>query len=133
MEFRGNGMCFGCGESNPIGLKLRFVSEGDLFYSKYTPKPEFQSYAGVVHGGIVSTLLDEVMANHLLSRGLIVVTAELSVRFIKPVPVNAELKVVSKVKESKGRLSQMEGWIEDGSGQVLVRGTAKMMHVGGKE
>lgn len=129
MELRDNGMCFGCGRKNPIGLKLVFHEAGDLFYTTYRPGPEFQGYPGVIHGGIVSTLLDEVMANHLLSKGQPVVTAELTVRFMHPVPVGTTLKICSKIVRPRKHLTELQSWLEDSSGQILAKGQAKMMHV----
>ncbi|KKM10685.1 hypothetical protein SY88_12700 [Clostridiales bacterium PH28_bin88] len=124
-------MCFGCGRDNPIGLKLSFHREGELFYSEYVPPDHFQGYPGVLHGGIVSTLLDEVMANHLYTQGKRVVTADLYVRYKKPVPTGKPLRIVSRLKMARKRFFELEGWIEDTDGQVLAEGRAKMMEMEG--
>jgi len=120
--------CFGCGPDNPIGLRLEFTLEGDLFWSRYTPPPHFQGYNGILHGGIIATMLDEVMANHVLALGHHgIVTAELTVRYVQPVPIGIPLKIVSRLMGERRRLFQMEGWLEDDTGEVLARGSAKMM------
>src|SRR6185436_143631 len=77
--------CFVCGESNPIGLKLRFETDGKCVRTRFVPKPEHVGFQQVVHGGILSTLLDEIMvwacAVQTKRFGF---CAELSVRFLKP-------------------------------------------------
>lgn len=119
-------MCFGCGKENPIGLRLDFRQEGDLFYAEFTPRREYQGWDGVLHGGIVSTLLDEVMANHVYHLGISAMTAELHVRFRRPVPLERTLRVVSRLKSQKHRLYELEGWIEL-DGKILASGEARMM------
>ena len=54
--------CFGCGDDNPIGLHLRFAADGDGVKASFVPGPEHQGFGDVVHGGIISTVLDEAMA-----------------------------------------------------------------------
>lgn len=125
-----NGMCFGCGTKNPIGLKLDFKQEGDEFFTFYKPAPEFQGYAGALHGGIISTLLDEVMANHLLSQGYIVVTAELTVRFLKPVPIGQTIKISSHSVNCKRKIWEMAGQVADNlTGEILAKAKAKFFIV----
>ena len=70
-----------CGKSNPIGLKLEFAIEGDEYVTYFTPEKEHQGWVGIVHGGIVSTVLDEVMARSCTSTGINAVTGEMTVRF----------------------------------------------------
>ena len=53
--------CFVCGESNPVGLKLRFHTDGRVVQTRFTPRPEHIGFKGIVHGGLITTLLDEIM------------------------------------------------------------------------
>ena len=53
--------CFVCGESNPLGLQLRFHADGDEVRTRFVPRPEHIGFKGVVHGGLLATLLDEIM------------------------------------------------------------------------
>ena len=53
--------CFGCGRQNPIGLKLTFYEDGEQVWAPWTPRHEHQGYEGIVHGGLITTVLDEVM------------------------------------------------------------------------
>jgi hypothetical protein len=53
--------CFVCGEANPAGLRQRFETDGRVVRARFTPRPEHAGFTGVVHGGILATLLDEIM------------------------------------------------------------------------
>ncbi len=84
-------MCFACSPDNPIGLKLVFEDEGEVCRTRFVPGVEHQGWTGRIHGGILVTLLDETMAQLLYRRGQTAVTAELTVRFKRPVPVGRTL------------------------------------------
>ena len=60
-------MCFACGKKNPIGLKMTFKMDEKECVSYFTPKEEHQSYNGMMHGGLISVLLDEIIGHYLLS------------------------------------------------------------------
>lgn len=124
-------MCFCCGKDNPLGLRMDFSLDGDFFFSEVSPPDFLQGYSGVLHGGITSTLLDEVMANHLLALGMRAVTAELCVRFKKPVPLGIPLKIISRQVKGRKSLYEMESWLEGPGGVVMATATAKMMLVKG--
>lgn len=122
-----NQWCFACGPLNPIGLKLSFAEEADGTYvSHFTGGLEHQSYDGIIHGGIVSTLLDEIMARHLYAKGLNAVTARLEVRYLKPTPIQVPLTIKGRVTRQKGRVYETEGSIELPDGTVTAHGTAKV-------
>lgn len=118
--------CFGCGPLNPIGLKLSFSEQDDTYITHFTGQNIHQGYDGIMHGGIVSTLLDEIMARYLYEKGMDAVTARLEVRFIKPTPINVPLLLKGRVLRSKGRLFEMEGTVELPDGTVTAQGSAKV-------
>jgi len=103
-----NTMCFACGPDNPIGLKLSFWWEGEELRSRFCPKPEHQGYSGLLHGGIISTLLDEMMAKHLEERGVMAVTAIMETRFHQPVHTGTPLNLTGRLLNQKSRTYQME-------------------------
>lgn len=121
--------CFGCGKTNPVGLKLTFDRQGELMHAEFTPQPEHQGYPGMTHGGIIATLLDEIMANALFQRGIFVVTAEMTVRYIHKVPTGKKVHLYSRIVSRHKRLYEVEGWLEDEAGKELARGTSKMLAV----
>lgn len=123
-------MCFGCSPYNPIGLKLKFQWEGDTLYTIFNAGEEHQGYNGYMHGGLISTLLDETMAQWLWKREIPCMTAEITVRFSKGVPIDRELRVESRcVLERKDRLFEMEALLILNDGTVAARSTAKFLRV----
>ena len=122
-------MCFGCSQKNPIGLKLQFILEGDLCHSAFTAGPDHQGWNGCVHGGIISTLLDEVMAQWIWLQDIPAATAEMTIRFSKAVPIAVPLTLESRCTSRKGKLFIMEGSIILPDGSVPCRATAKFLEL----
>jgi acyl-coenzyme A thioesterase PaaI-like protein len=125
----GNHMCFACSPRNPIGLKLEFEHEGDICRASFVAGPEHQGWNGVMHGGLVTTILDEVMAQWLMVRNHITMTAEMTTRFINPVPIGAKLTVESRLVADKRRLFLMEANAMLPDGSVVARATAKFVPI----
>lgn len=125
------GMCFGCSPQNPIGLKLRFAMDGEVCRSTFTAGPEHQGWTGCVHGGIISAMLDEVMAQWIWLKDIPAMTAEMTTRFSKAVPVNVPLTLESNCTGGKGKLFIMEGRIILPDGSVPCRATAKFLRLPG--
>ena len=101
--------CFVCGPDNPIGLHLRFRLEEDACMSEFTPGENHQGYPGVIHGGMIYAVLDDVMANWLYLRGARAYTARCEIRYLDPVREGDTLLLVGKPKSRKRNLVQMEG------------------------
>ena len=122
----GDNYCFACGLDNPYGLKLDFRIEGDRFVTETTLVREYQSYTGVAHGGIVSTLLDEAMGGYLVALGEKAVTGRLSVRYRHPTPIGERLRIEGKIDSRRGRFVKMRANVALADGTVTVEGTAEM-------
>lgn len=126
--------CFVCGVENDNGLHLRFYesdSEPVQVIAEYTVPKQFQGYPGVVHGGIIAAMLDEV-ASRTVMRGVpprVVVTARLSIRYRKPVPVETPLRLVGRVVEDKGKVATVAGQLTDVNGLVLAEAEAVVVEV----
>jgi len=100
-------MCFCCGPKNPIGLKLEFETTGDArMRTVWTPRKEHQGFKDIVHGGLVVTVLDEVMVRMLHGRGISAVTAGMETKLIRPL--------------RWGRSYRFEGWLVRDRGRALV-------------
>ena len=127
IDLSNSNMCFGCSQKNPIGLKLRFKMDGDVCRSTFTAGAEHQGWTGYVHGGIISALLDEVMANWIWLKEIPAMTAEITVRFSKAVPINTPLTLESRRTGGRGKLFIMEGWIVLPDGSIPCRATAKFL------
>lgn len=126
----GNHYCFACGENNPIGLHLQFQFIGEKFVATTTLSRNFQSYAGVVHGGIVSTMLDEAMGSLLVERGEKAVTAKMELRYRKPTPVGESLTITGWVESRRRNAVITKGTITLADGTVTAEASATMMIIG---
>lgn len=124
---RRNTMCFVCGPDNPIGLKLKFTEENDRYTARFTAGPEHQGFDGIVHGGIVATLLDEIMARYPYAKGQDAVTARLEVRYRQPTPVGVELTLTGWVVSQKGRMYELAGTVSLPDGTITAEGKATVM------
>ena len=101
--------CFVCGTDNTIGLKINFRLEGEVCRAEFTPESAHQGYDGVTHGGILYSLLDDVMANCLFLRGIQAYTAKCQIRYRDPVPVGTPLRVEGRQIKEKGGFAILEG------------------------
>jgi acyl-coenzyme A thioesterase PaaI-like protein len=124
--------CFGCGRLNPFGLRLQFypLPEGNGVWAPFTPAREHEGYMGMTHGGIISTVLDEVMAWSLYNIGAWAVTARMSVAFKHPIEVGVPARAIGRIVADRGRLLDVTGTIErESDGVVLAEATALFARV----
>jgi uncharacterized protein (TIGR00369 family) len=113
--------CFGCGPTNPAGLRLSFVESDEGVEAAYTVPVQLQGAAGIVHGGIQATLLDETLCMTAYAKvGTPVFTGELTVRYLRPVPTGAALHVRGRIVEAKSK-----GWIIEG--EITLAGSAEAL------
>jgi acyl-coenzyme A thioesterase PaaI-like protein len=121
-----DGKCFACGNDNPIGLKLQFEFDGDDYVTVLQFGPEHSGWAGIVHGGLLATVLDEVMVRLLWVKGHEAVTARLTVFYRQTVPVGVRLRVRGRIVRVRagGRMIETaaEALREDGT--VVAEGSA---------
>ena len=121
-----NHNCFGCSPVNPSGLQMRFFTDGSAVYSRVKVPEHLCGWSNIVHGGVLTTILDEVMswsAITLLKR--IALTQGIAVEFIKPVQVGGELKAEGRVRETGGKNDAVtEGVLYDASGEPCARASA---------
>ena len=129
LELADDSWCFVCGPANPVGLKLEFAEEGGEYVTYFTPEKQHQGYMGIVHGGIVSTVLDEVMARLVHVRGLNAVTAELTVRLKRPAPLGKRLRFAGRIDSEEGRIIRCSAKATDEQGRLLAEATARMLKV----
>jgi len=127
LELEADTYCFACGKDNPFGLHMTFHDEGEDYVCRWQPQPHHQGWAKILHGGLVSTLLDEVMTWRLVSRGKHVVTAEMTVRLKKPTPLDQELTVRARITSQRRRLYETEAELLLPDGTVTATATAKFI------
>ena len=126
-SFTDDRYCICCGEKNPLGFKMKFRYEGEKLLSEAVIPKEYQGFANVVHGGVLGTLLDEMIVNLYWLKGEKAVTAEYQVRLKAPCPVNQKVLLSSWHVETKRRilLTAAEARLEDGT--VVAEASAKCM------
>ncbi|WP_378954382.1 PaaI family thioesterase [Pelosinus sp. sgz500959] len=116
--------CFGCGKENPIGLQLEFIEKDESYMTTFVPRPEHQGYDGIMHGGLVSTILDEVMARYIHKKGFNAVTARLDVRFRQPTPIGKKLTAIARITGKRGNMYEVVGEIMLPDGTITAQGKA---------
>lgn len=122
--------CFACGLGNPHGLRLQFstVQSGDTL-AEWVPDTFTEGFHGIVHGGIVSTVLDEAMSKAVAAAGMPALTAELRVRLRRPVVPGVLLRVRGWINSQSRRLIKTETAITDSKGTELAHAWATFLTV----
>ncbi len=114
-------MCFGCGRANPVGLYMKFRDDGvDRVLCEYTVAERYQGYPGVVHGGVLATMLDEAVArvSFIGDPHHFMMSVKLEVKFRHPVPVAQPVRVVGRIVKLRGRLGKAVGQVILSDGTV---------------
>jgi acyl-coenzyme A thioesterase PaaI-like protein len=128
-------MCFICGLQNPVGLHLHiYETEPGVVESTYIAPDHFQGYPGVLHGGIVGAILDELCGRSQMGADLIaprfMFTARLEVRYRKNVPIGKRLRIVGKAGKSRGKSAEAWAGIYDpDTNELLAEGNALLVNV----
>lgn len=119
--------CYVCGEANPLGLNLRFETDGRLVRARFTPCAEHNGFKGIVHGGIIATALDEILSwACAVQARRFAFCAELNVRYLNPMPTGAEVLLTAElVADRKGRLFEARGAAQDTAGRKFAEATGK--------
>lgn len=123
--------CFVCGESNAIGFRLRFETDGWVVQTRFRPRREHIGFQNVMHGGLIATILDEVMvwACAVATRKF-AYCAELSVRFLSPGRPGEELVALGELATNrKGRIFEAKGTLRDASGKSLAEAKGRYVPV----
>jgi uncharacterized protein (TIGR00369 family) len=123
--------CFVCGESNPAGLKLRFKTDGRIVQVRFTPRPEHVGFRETVHGGIISTLLDEIMVwACAVQAKRFAFCAELKVRFVNPArPGEAVIATAELTANRRDKIFEAKAELRNEAGAVLALATGKYLPI----
>jgi acyl-coenzyme A thioesterase PaaI-like protein len=123
-----NNSCWGCGPSNAEGLRIRSFAEGEAVVAEWKPEPKYEAFPGVLNGGIIGTLLDchcnWTAAYHLMKEAQMdhvpcTVTAEYSIKLLRPTPTSGPILLSAKVIESSADRATVEGTLS-GCGKVCA-------------
>jgi acyl-coenzyme A thioesterase PaaI-like protein len=126
-----DGNCFACGPNNPDGLHLAFERHPDgSVRATIVLDGKYQGWRGIAHGGIVMMLLDEAMAHASGNAGERGMTASMSVRFRKPVPLGVPIVLDGFVRWRRGRVLGLEGRLSDPDGVLLATSEGNFVSAG---
>lgn len=132
MEPKQDNPCFGCGGANSRGMRLVFEKDDQRrrITGRFRLGAEYQGGVGYLHGGIIALLLDEAMGKLNRFHDVRAVTAELTVEYLRPVPVEEEITVEAEEVSREGRNLMHRGEIRNAAGKVLARGRGRFVAVG---
>ena len=126
--------CYACGDLNPIGLHLHFTMQDDGWASApFVADKLHQGYPGYVHGGLVSTLLDEAMGWATYGAGIWALTGKLELSFRKPVPVDETLTVRARITRDRGRIIEAVAELRDASGMLVADAKGLLFRATGEQ
>ncbi|MCU0236746.1 MAG: PaaI family thioesterase [Acidobacteria bacterium] len=129
-EFIDDQNCFVCGKKNASGLQLEFSRDeaSGQTEARVAFPVQFQGWRSTVHGGLLATVLDEAMIKAAAASGACV-TAEITVKYRKPVMTGEPCRILSRTVGTRGRIVLSEARICDAAGQILAQATGKLFKV----
>jgi acyl-coenzyme A thioesterase PaaI-like protein len=114
--------CMVCGQSNPFGLGLKFTCEEDgSVAARFLGHPALEGFEGLLHGGMIASLLDGAMTNCLFAHGRVAMTGELNVRYREPVVIGEEMRIRAWIEHSSPPLHLLSAELKQGN---CVKATA---------
>ncbi|MDX1764792.1 MAG: PaaI family thioesterase [bacterium] len=125
---RSDDKCFVCGQANRLGMQVDFTvhEKAKIIEAEYTFSSVYQGYAGRVHGGILSCLLDEAMVKLAFELGYPAVTGEITVRFPAPLGTGVAVRVTGRLVRVERRIITAESRAVTEGGDVVAEGRARL-------
>jgi acyl-coenzyme A thioesterase PaaI-like protein len=123
-------MCFVCGKDNPHGFRLQFehphkgLLKATVVFSKH-----HQGYKNIVHGGMIATVLDEMMVNLAWKEGTPVVTGEIKVRLKKAAVIGEKVFLEGRIEREEGRIVYASSTATNEKGEVLATAKASCLRI----
>src|SRR5438270_6129153 len=123
--------CFGCGRNNSDGMRLKFLydEKRNYFVCRFRLGKRYTGPPGHCHGGIIATILDEAMGKVNKLRHVVALTSQITVDYLKPVPLNKPLRVESREVKVKGRTHVNMAEILNAKGEALARSRGKFIAI----
>ena len=119
--------CFACGRGNPIGLHLEIELEDGQAHTTWTPGDDYAGWEQKVHGGLLATLLDEVMAWAPAADDAWAVTAEMNIRYRSPANPGERLTASGRVTSRRRRIYGVHGEIRGGDGRLVAEADGRFL------
>ena len=130
-DFNDDQHCFVCGKKNPAGLKIEFCEkpENNEVEAAVVFPPHLQGWQDTVHGGLLATVLDEIMIKAAAMANIQCVTAEINVKYKKPAFTGTAYQMHGKMLEARGRIVTAESRLCDAEGQIYAQATGKLFKI----
>ncbi len=128
--FKEDNLCFVCGRENPFGLRLSFSCSKDRAFAEFIITKNYQGYRGIVHGGVISAILDEAMIKAASSDKRNAVTADISVRFKNSLRVGEGASVEAVIKKSGRRLIEAYAEIKGDDSRTVAVANGRLLTSG---
>jgi acyl-coenzyme A thioesterase PaaI-like protein len=131
--------CFACGANNGMGLGLKFYKHEDgTVFGNFFADPKFEGYSGIIHGGIVATLLDSAMTHCLLMKDIPALTGRLSIKYSTPIRTGTVVKLEARIVDQFHEMFILEGkaWVDGkrvASAEAKYRSMERMVNQGAKK
>lgn len=119
--------CFVCGEENPYGLHIKFSFQDNKVKAEFITQKAYQGYKDIIHGGIISTLLDEAMVKVALMQGMPAVTAEITIRFKNPLIIGEKAIVESQIIKMNRKVIEASANMKKTDNTIIAEGHAKLL------
>jgi acyl-coenzyme A thioesterase PaaI-like protein len=101
--------CFACGVNNGMGLGLKFYEEDGAVFGNFFADPKYEGYSGIIHGGVIATLLDSAMTQCLLMKDISALTGRLSIKYSTPIRTGTVVKLEAKIVDQFHKIFILEG------------------------
>ncbi len=119
--------CFVCGEENPYGLHIKFSLEDNKVKAEFIPQKTYQGYKDIIHGGIISTLLDEAMVKAALMQGMPAVTAEITIRFKDPLIIGEKAIIEAQIVKINRKIIEASANLKKLDNSIIAQAHAKLL------
>jgi len=123
-RIRENGMCFGCGKDNAFSMKLQPYRDGDFARAEFTPEERHQGWPGYTHGGVLMTVLDEIIGYASYYQNIYNVTARIEVRIKSMARIGEPLIASARIAKQSRRLLEIEADLKRRDGSVVAEASS---------
>ncbi len=122
--------CFVCGKSNPIGLNIVFFKDQDKVKAEFIPESKHQGFKGIVHGGILFSILDEIMGRTaVVTKGVMTMTVEINIKYRKKALVGEKIVFTARMTKDLGRMIEAQAEARSEDGALLTEAKGKFIVV----
>jgi len=131
--------CFACGSNDGIGLGLKFYKNEDgAVFGNFFADPKYEGYSGIIHGGIIATLLDSAMTHCLLMKDIPALTGRLSIKYSTPIRTGTVVKLEAKIVDQFHEMFILQGkaWVDGkkvASAEAKYRSMKRRVNQGAKK